>query len=112
MKKLVAAASKEESKNTNSVVRLTPTKVRILDYLVTALPGLGLSLLLNNVATKQQLRKVEQLFLAANKEFKNHGQLLPTTLENFNKLAKELALTKPEEKTIQEVEVVLFYVSE
>jgi superfamily II DNA or RNA helicase len=112
VKKLVAAASKEESKNTNSVVRLTPTKVRILDYLVTALPGLGLSLLLNNVSTKQQLKKVEQLFLAANKELKNHSQLLPTTLENFNKLAKELALTKPEEKTIEEVEVVLFYVSE
>jgi hypothetical protein len=112
VKKLVIAASKEESKNSNAVIRLTPTKVRILDYLSTTLPGLGLSLLLNNIATKQQLRRVEQLFLAANKELKIRGQLLPTTLENFNKLAKELALTKPEEKTIEEVEVVLFYVSE
>jgi hypothetical protein len=112
VKKLVSAASKEESKNTNSVVRLTPTKVRILDYLVTALPGLGLSLLLRNIATKQQLKRVEQLFLAANKELKNFGQLMPTTLESFNKIAKELASSTPEEKTIQEVEAVLFYVSD
>ncbi len=112
VKKLVIAASKEESKTSNSVVRLTPTKIRILDYLATALPGLGLSLLLNNIATKQQLRRVEQLFLSANKELKKLGQLLPTTLESFTKLAKELTSTKPEEKTIEEVEVVLFYVSE
>jgi hypothetical protein len=58
------------------------------------------------------LFRSEQLFLAANKELKNLGQLLPTTLESFSKLAKELALTTPEEKTIQEVEVVLFYVSD
>lgn len=112
VKKLVVAASKEESKNSSSVLRLTPTKVQILDYLATALPGLGLSLLLNNIATKQQLRKVEQLFLSANKELKKLGQLLPTTLESFTRLAKELASTKPEEKTIEEVEAVLFYVSE
>lgn len=112
VKKLVIAASKEESKNASSVIRLTPTKVRILDYLAVALPGLGLSLLLSNITTKQQLRRTEQLFLAANKELKSLGQLLPTTLENFNKLAKELALTKPEEKTIDDVEAVLFYVSE
>lgn len=112
VKKLVVAASKEESKSTNSVIRFTPTKARILDYLATALPGLGLSLLLNNISTKQQLRKTEQLFLAANKELKKFGQLLPTTLENFNKLAKELVSTKPEDKIIEQVEAVLFYVSE
>jgi hypothetical protein len=33
-------------------------------------------------------------------------------LESFTKLAKELTNTKPEEKTIEEVEAVLFYVSE
>jgi len=112
VKKLVIAASKEESKTSSSVVRLTPTKVKILDYLATALPGLGLSLLLNNIATKQQLRRVEQLFLSSNKELKKLGQLLPTTLESFTKLAKELSATKPEEKTIEEVEAVLFYVAE
>jgi hypothetical protein len=112
VKKLVIAASKEESKTSSSVVRLTPTKVKILDYLATALPGLGLSLVLNNIATKQQLRKVEHLFLLSNKELKKLGQLLPTTLESFTNLAKELTSTKPEEKTIQEVEAVLFYVAE
>jgi ERCC4-related helicase len=112
VKKLVIAASKEESKTSSSVVRLTPTKVKILDYLAMALPGLGLSLLLNNIATKQQLRRVEQLFLSSNKELKKLGQLLPTTLESFTKLAKELSATKPEEKTIEEVEAVLFYVAE
>jgi superfamily II DNA or RNA helicase len=112
VKKLVIAASKEESKTSSSVVRLTPTKVKILDYLATALPGLGLSLLLNNIATKQQLRRVEQLFLSSNKELKKLGQLLPTTLESFTKLAKELSSTKPDEKTIEEVEAVLFYVAE
>ncbi|CAN2228902.1 SF2_C_SNF domain containing protein [Candidatus Nanopelagicaceae bacterium] len=112
VKKLVIAASKEESKTSSSAVRLTPTKVKILDYLATALPGLGLSLLLNNIATKQQLRRVEQLFLSSNKELKKLGQLLPTTLESFTKLAKELSSTKPEEKTIEEVEAVLFYVAE
>lgn len=112
VKKLVVAASKEESKISNSTIRLTPTKVKLLDYLAAALPGLGLSLLLNNIATKQQLRKVEQLFLSANKELKIIGQLFPTTLERFTILAKELASTKPEEKTIEEVEAVLFYVSE
>ncbi len=112
VKKLAIAASKEESKTSSSVVRLTPTKVKILDYLATALPGLGLSLLLNNIATKQQLRRVEQLFQLSNKELKKLGQLLPTTLESFAKLAKELASTKPEEKTIEQVEAVLFYVAE
>jgi hypothetical protein len=112
VKKLVIAASKEESRTSSSVIRLTPTKVKILDYLATALPGLGLSLLLNNIATKQQLRRVEQLFLSSNKELKKLGQLLPTTLQSFTKLAKELSSTKPEEKTIEEVEAVLFYVAE
>jgi hypothetical protein len=48
----------------------------------------------------------------SNKELKKLGQLLPTTLESFTNLAKELTSTKPEEKTIQEVEAVLFYVAE
>lgn len=112
VKKLAVAASKEESKNSSSAIRITPTKAKVLDYLAVALPGLGLSLLLSNISTKQQLRKVEQLFMSAHKELKKLGQLLPTTLESFTKLAKELASTKPEEKTIQQVEAVLFYVSE
>jgi hypothetical protein len=111
VKKLVIAASREESKSSTSTVRFTPTKVRILDYLASALPGLGLSLQLNNISTKQQLRKVEGMFLAANKELKAHNQLLPTTLENFTKLTKELAESKPEERTIDEVKTVLFYVA-
>lgn len=111
VKKLVIAASREESKSSTSTVRFTPTKVRILDYLASALPGLGLSLQLNNISTKQQLRKVEGMFLAANKELKMHNQLLPTTLENFTKLSKELAESKPEERTIDEVKTVLFYVA-
>lgn len=112
IKKLAIAASREESKTSAAVIRLTPTKIKILDYLASALPGLGLSLLLNNISTKQQLRRVEQLFLSSNKELKNFGQLLPPTLENFMKLAKELSSTKPREQKIEEVEAVLFYVAE
>jgi ERCC4-related helicase len=111
VKKLVEAASKEELKDGQSAIRLTPTKVKVLDCLATALPGLGLSLALRNISTKQQLRKTEQLFMAANRELKSFGQLLPNTLESFTQLHKELIESKPEEKTIQSVEAVLFYVS-
>jgi hypothetical protein len=111
VKKLVEAASKEEAKDGQSAVRLTPTKIKVLDNLATALPGLGLSLALNNISTKQQLRRTEQLFLAANRELKSFGQLLPNTLELFVQLHKELVEAKPEERTIESVEAVLFYVS-
>ena len=111
LKKLVLAASREESKTSSSIIRKTPTKVKILDYLAAALPGLGLALNLDKVSTKQQLRKVESMFLAANRELKTHNQLLPNTFESFVKLSKELALSKSEEKTIEEVEAVLFYVA-
>jgi hypothetical protein len=49
--------------------------------------------------------------MAANRELKSFGQLLPSTLESFTQLHKELIESKPEEKTIQSVEAVLFYVS-
>lgn len=111
VKKLVEAASKEEAKDGKSAVRLTPTKIKVLDTLAIALPGLGLSLVLNNISTKQQLRKTEQLFMAANRELKSFGQILPNTLELFNMLHKELSKAKPEERTIESVEAVLFYVS-
>jgi hypothetical protein len=111
VKKLVEAASKEEVKDGRSTVRLTPTKVKVLDTLATALPGLGLSLVLNNISTKQQLRKVEQLFTSANRELKSYGQLLPSTLDSFVAIYKELAEATPEERTIELVEAVLFYVS-
>jgi superfamily II DNA/RNA helicase len=111
VKKLVEAASKEEAKDGQSAVRLTPTKIRVLDNLAIALPGLGLSLAMKNISTKQQLRKTEQLFMAANRELKTFGQLLPNTLELFTSLHKELVEAKPEEKTIESVEAVLFYVS-
>ncbi len=111
VKKLVEAASKEEAKDGQSVVRLTPTKIKILDNLASALPGLGLSLALKNISTKQQLRKTEQLFMSANRELKGFGQLLPNTLESFVALQKELVDAKPEERTIESVEAVLFYVS-
>ncbi len=111
VKKLVEAASKEEAKDGNSVVRLTPTKIRILDNLAAALPGLGLSLVMKNISTKQQLRKTEQLFLAANRELKSYSQILPNTLEAFVVLQKELLEATTEERTIESVEAVLFYVS-
>ena len=111
VKKLVEAASKEEAKDGQSAARLTPTKRKVLDALATALPGLGISLVLKNISTKQQLRKTEQMFMAANRELKSYGQLLPNTLELFTQLHKELAEAKPEERTIESVEAVLFYVS-
>jgi hypothetical protein len=70
-----------------------------------------LSLVLNNISTKQQLRKVEQLFTSANRELKSYGQLLPSTLDSFVATYKELAEATPEERTIESVEAVLFYVS-
>ena len=111
VKKLVEAASKQEAKDGKSPTRLTPTKVKVLDNLATSLPGLGLSLALQNISTKQQLRKTEQLFLSANRELKSFGQLLPSTLEAFVTLHKELSEAVPEERTIEAVEAVLFYVS-
>lgn len=111
VKKLVEAASKEETRDGQSAVRLTPTKIRVLDNLAIALPGLAFSLAMKNIATKQQLRKTEQLFMAANRELKTFGQLLPNTLELFISLQKELIGAKPEEKTIESIEAVLFYVS-
>lgn len=111
VKKLVEAASRQEAKDRQSAVRLTPTKIKVLDNLALVLPGLSISLALNNISTKQQLRKTEQLFMAANRELKSFGQLLPNTLELFTSLHKELIEAKPEERTIEAVEAVLFYVS-
>jgi ERCC4-related helicase len=111
VKKLVEAASKEEAKDSKSAVRLTPTKIKVLDSLALALPGLSLSLAMKNISTKQQLRKTEQLFMAANRELKTYEQLLPNTLEQFSLLHNELIGAKPEERTIETVEAVLFYVS-
>lgn len=111
VKKLVEAASKQEIKDGQSVIRLTKSKRAVLDNLATALPGLGLSLALRNVSTRQQLRKTEQLFMSANREMKNFGQILPNTLELFVQLSKELLEAKPEERTIDSVEAVLFYAS-
>ena len=111
VKKLVEAASKEEAKDGQSAVRLTPTKIKVLDNLAIALPGLSLSLAMKNISTKQQLRKTEQLFMAANRELRSFGQLLPNTLELFTSLHKELIDARPEERTIEAVEAVLFYVS-
>jgi superfamily II DNA or RNA helicase len=111
VKKLVEAASREEARDGQSAVRLTPTKIKVLDNLALALPGLSISLVLKNISTKQQLRKTEQLFMAANRELKSFGQLLPNTLELFTALHKELIEARPEERTIEAVEAVLFYVS-
>jgi hypothetical protein len=111
VKKLVEAASREEARDGHSAVRLTPTKIKVLDNLALALPGLSISLVLKNISTKQQLRKTEQLFMAANRELKSFGQLLPNTLELFTALHKELIEARPEERTIEAVEAVLFYVS-
>ena len=110
VKKLVEAASREEARDGHSAVRLTPTKIKVLDNLALALPGLSISLVLKNISTKQQLRKTEQLFMAANRELKSFGQLLPNTLELFTALHKELIEARPEERTIEAVEAVLFYV--
>jgi superfamily II DNA or RNA helicase len=111
VKKLVEAASREEAKESQPAVRLTPSKTRILDYLAGVLPGLGLGLSLKNVYTKQQLRKVEQLFQSSNRELKAFGQLLPPTLDNFVALYRELSQAKPVDRSIEAVEAVLFYVS-
>jgi superfamily II DNA or RNA helicase len=111
VKKLAEASSREVVKEYGLAIRITPVKKRVLDALEKTIRGLGLSLVLRNISTKQQLKRVERLFINANSDLKTHGQFLPSTIDSLVTLQKDLADAKPEARVISSVESVLFYVS-
>lgn len=77
--------------------------------LTKVLPGVAIDTNLEHIVTKQDDKRMRDLFRKANQDLKTHGQLLPNTINDFEKTTAKLETHKSDEKEVSSVEGVLLY---
>lgn len=109
IKKLMERQAVEEATSETLIFRRTPSIELILEKVSKYLPDLQLSMALARIDSKLELKKARKLFSDAKEDIKNHEQLRPITLERFTALVKELTREKKAEKTVDDINTLLFY---
>jgi len=108
-KKLTIAAAREEAASKKGALKVTPSITKILNELARVLPGVAVDVALENIVTKQDLKLMRDLFNMANRDLKVREQLLPSTIDKFDKAVSRLETRINDEKLVNRVDGVLFY---
>ena len=109
IKKLMESQAVEEATSETLVFRRTQSIQNILDTIAKYLPELQLSNALNRIESKLELKKTRKLFSDAKEDLKTYDQLRPITLNRFTTLVKELTKEEKPEKTVDDINTLLFY---
>jgi len=109
VKKMMESQAKEEATSETLVFKKTQSIAVILDSVARVLPELQLSNALDRIESKLELKKTRKLFSDAKEDLKAYEQLRPATLERFVLLTKELTKETKPEKTVDEINTLLFY---
>lgn len=109
-KRYVLAEAKRQVVKKQSSFKITPSITLVLNELNRVLPGIAVDASLKNIITKQDHKLIRDLFLQANRDMKTYQQLLPNTISGFEKAVKILTTYSNDEKEVNSVEGVLFYV--
>lgn len=109
IKKLMESQAVEEATSEKLIFKKTKTIETILDQVTKYLPDLQLSSALDRISSKLELKKTRKLFSDAKEDLKNYGQFRPITLDGLKALAKDLTREKKPEKTVDEIDTLLFY---
>jgi len=109
IKKLMESQAVEEATSETLVFRRTQSIQNVLDTIAKYLPELQLSNALNRIESKLELKKTRKLFSDAKEDLKTYEQLRPVTLERFKTLVKELTKEDKPEKTVDDINTLLFY---
>ncbi|MEX2029266.1 MAG: SNF2-related protein [Candidatus Paceibacterota bacterium] len=109
IKKLMERQAVEEAINETLVFRRTKTIEYVLDIVSKSLPELQLSSALDRIESKLELKKTRKLFSDAREDLKTYDQLRPVTLTRFTILVKDLTKEKKPEKTVDDINTLLFY---
>ena len=107
-RRVLIVAEKQAVKRQNSF-KVTPSISRVLDAVAKNRSDLLLRNALDNIFTKQDKKKAKRIFDQANKDLKEHDQLLPNTLIAFEKFVISLEKFANDNKEVSVTEGVLFY---
>jgi superfamily II DNA/RNA helicase len=109
VKKLMERQAVEEATSESLVFKKTQTIIDVLNVVAKFLPELQLSSALDRINSKLELKKTRKLFSDAKEDLKTYGQLRPITLDRFVILEKELTKEAKTEKTVDDINTLLFY---
>ena len=109
IKKLMEKQAVKEATNETTVFKRTRVISYILDQVSYLRPDLQLSRALDCINSKLEHKETTKLFTDANNDMKTYDQLRPATLERFTRLVEELTKEKKPDKTVDEVNTILFY---
>jgi len=99
----------EEATNETTVFKRTRMILDVLDQVSRLRPDLQLNRALDRINSKLELKKVTKLFRDANNDLKTFDQLRPVTLDRFTSLVHELTKEEKPEKTVDDINTLLFY---
>ncbi len=108
-KKYILALAKRQAVRKKSTFKVTPSIKTVLNELANVLPGVSVDASLEQIVTKQDNKRMRDLFRKANLDLKSHQQLLPSTINGFEEAVKKLEAYINDEKEVNSVEGVLFY---
>ncbi len=109
VKKLMERQAVEEATSETLIFKRTKSIDFILDNVAKYLPDLQLSSALSAIDSKLELKKTRKLFSDAKDDLVAYDQFRPNTLERFTLLVEELTKEKKPEKTVDEINTLLFY---
>lgn len=111
VQRLVEAQASNEAITASAPGRLKPSQIAVLNELVYILPRKQFQTVLQNVMTIQDKKKWDKLFTDAHKNLKEHGQLLPQTIEAL-RLAYDTqgaSIDNTSDLKVDSVTAMLFY---
>lgn len=109
IKKLMESQAVEEATNETLIFKRTQSIEMVLDAVSKCLPDLQLSNALNRIDSKLEFKKTRKLFSDAKEDLKTYEQLRPVTLDRFVSLVKNLTKEKKSEKSVDNINTLLFY---
>lgn len=109
IKKLMESQAVEEATSETLVFKRTKSIDLILDSVTKYLPDLQLSNALSRIDSKLELKKARKLFSDAKEDLITYDQLRPVILQRFTSLVEELTKEEKPEKTVDEINTLLFY---
>ncbi len=111
VRRLVEAQAANEAVTASAPTKLKPSQASVLDELARVLPGLQFQSVIQNVMTVQDKKKWEKLFSEAHKNIKEHGQLMPQTIESLKSAydSHDSSAVDVSDLTVESIEAALFY---
>lgn len=111
VRRLVEAQAANEAVTASAPTKLKPSQASVLDELARVLPGLQFQSVIQNVMTVQDKKKWEKLFAEAHKNIKEHGQLMPQTIESLKSAydSYDASAVDVSDLTVESIEAALFY---